>query len=155
MKTGDPKRLMRRTPLKRTGFKRKSHSPFRMLADGPTLERRRAIKQRLKRPTIAEGAKYLAACRGEPCYLRVPHVCALDPCDTTVVPAHSNLQEHGKGLGIKAPNEFTFPACGACHFWLDQSKVPTKEERRAATLAALARWRPVRDRKMGMGEAAQ
>jgi ferredoxin len=141
--------MQRRTPLARTPFKRKEPKPF-ALADRKTQERRAEMKRRIKKPTVAEGSKYLAACRGEPCYLRVFGVCSLNPDDDTIVPCHSNLLEHGKGKGIKAAHEFTFPGCGACHFWLDQSKVPTKEQRRAATLAALARWVPVRAAKMGI-----
>jgi hypothetical protein len=29
------------------------------------------MKSRIKKPTVEEGSKYLAACRGEWCYLRV------------------------------------------------------------------------------------
>jgi hypothetical protein len=145
--------MKRNVPLKRTGFKRKPDSPFSSFASRGTALRRSEMKRRVRKSTVAEGSKYLAACRDEPCYLRVPGVCCLNPHDETVVPAHSNLQEHGKALGMKAKHEFTFPACGACHFWLDQSAVPTKEQRRAATLAALECWRPVRDRKMQQEQA--
>lgn len=63
--------------MKRTGFKRKPHSPFSSLTRTATLKRQKAIVKRIKRPTVAEGSKYLAACRGEPCFLRVPGVCAV------------------------------------------------------------------------------
>ncbi|MFD1556014.1 nuclease domain-containing protein [Paraburkholderia silviterrae] len=141
--------------MKRTGFKRKPDSPFSSFANRATAERRAKKRSRPRKPTVAEGSKYLAACRDEPCYLRVPGICRLNPNDDTVVPCHSNLLEHGKGKGIKADNRFTFPGCGACHFWLDQSREPTKEQRRDATLDALARWEPVRDRKMGITEGAE
>jgi hypothetical protein len=130
------KLLMRKTPMKRTA----------------RLKRNKPLRSRRRRPTVAEGSRYLAACRGEPCYIRVPGVCALKPVDETVVPCHSNLQVHGAGAGIKADHRFTFPGCLACHFWLDQSIVPTKGQRREATLTALARWEPVRARKMGLPE---
>lgn len=94
--------LQRKTPLKSTGFKRKTNSPFSSLASRATLEHRTAIKSRIKKPTVAEGAKYLAACRGEPCYLRVPGVCRLNPLDETVVPCHSNQGRHGKAGNLKA-----------------------------------------------------
>lgn len=136
--------------MKRTGFARKPDSPFSSFANRGTALRRTAMKKRAKKPTVAEGSLYLAACRGEPCYLRVRGVCSFNPADETIVPCHSNLLEHGKGKGIKAEHRFTFPGCGACHFWLDQSMVPTKEQRRAATLDALSRWEPVRARKMGI-----
>ncbi|VBC97839.1 gp74 [Burkholderia pseudomallei] len=82
--------------MKRTGFKRKPHSPFSSLTRTATLKRQKAIVKRIKRPTVAEGSKYLAACRGEPCFLRVPGVCRLNPLDETVVPCHSNQSRHGK-----------------------------------------------------------
>ncbi|CAJ5217271.1 gp74 [Burkholderia pseudomallei] len=52
--------------MKRTGFKRKPHSPFSSLTRTATLKRQKAIVKRIKRPTVAEGSKYLAACRGVP-----------------------------------------------------------------------------------------
>jgi hypothetical protein len=130
--------------MKRSGFQR---NPDKVYA---TLRRSAPIRSRRKRATVADGSKYLAACRGEPCYLRIPGVCRLNPVDHTVVPCHSNLEEHGKGTGLRAAHQFTFPGCDLCHFWLDQSKMPTKEARRAATFVALARWEPVRSRKMGL-----
>lgn len=147
--------MKRRTPLNRTGFKRKPVSPFSSLATSSVALRRTGLKRRARRPTVAEGSRYLTACRGEHCYLQIVAICtAPDWASPDVVPCHSNLQEHGKGTGRKAAHEFTFPGCAACHFWLDQSMIPTKEERRAATLSALERWRPVRDRKMNAQEVA-
>jgi hypothetical protein len=142
--------MKRGVPLARTGFKRKQTDAFKTTFHTQTLMRKAAIKTKKKRVKVAEGSKYLAACRNEPCYLRVPGVCRFNPVDETVVPCHSNLLEHGKAKGRKADHEFTFPGCGVCHYWLDQSKVPTKEQRRDATHAALARWVPVRARKMGL-----
>lgn len=95
--------------MKRTGFKRKPHSPFSSLTRTATLKRQKAIVKRIKRPTVAEGSKYLAACRGEPCFLRVPGVCRLNPLDETVVPCHSNQSRHGKAGAMKARNELRFP----------------------------------------------
>ncbi|MPW17897.1 DUF1364 family protein [Paraburkholderia sp. CNPSo 3157] len=150
MKRSSP--LMRRTPLARTGFKRKEPKPF-ALADRKTLERHSAMKLRIKKPTVAEGSKYLAACRGEPCYLRVPGVCCgrID----TVVPCHSNQSKHGKGMGIKAAHEFTVPGCFACHAWLDQGDAP-REAKVLVFDRALGAWAPARAAKMGieMKEAA-
>lgn len=37
----------------------------------------------------------------------------------TIVPAHSNLGEHGKGKGLKAHDCFFAALCHACHAWLD------------------------------------
>jgi hypothetical protein len=39
----------------------------------------------------------------------------------TVVWAHSNLQRHGKGKGIKAHDLFGAYLCAFCHGWFDGS----------------------------------
>jgi hypothetical protein len=131
--------MKRSAPMKRTGFKRPEAKPF-ALADRKTTLRRKA-----KKPTVAEGSKYLAACRGEPCYLMVSHVCCFDW--ETVVPAHSNQLRHGKGKGTKAKHPYTIPACFTCHTWLDQGSAP-REEKFAAWDRAYETWAPVRARKM-------
>ncbi|MBW0450861.1 DUF1364 family protein [Paraburkholderia phenoliruptrix] len=117
--------------------------------------RKAALKTRKKRVTVAEGAKYLAACRGEPCFLRVPGICPLNPDDETVVPCHENSIEAGKGMGIKARHDRTVPGCFRCHHWLDQGPVG-KERKKLIYSNAMAAWMPVRARKMGleMQEAA-
>nr|WP_260854713.1 hypothetical protein [Paraburkholderia sp. BCC1884] len=113
-----------------------------------TLVRMRAIKPKRKRVTIAEGSKYLAACRGEPCYLNV--TCPwTDWADPTVVDCHSNQSKHGKAAGLKAKHWFTVPGCAKCHEWLDRSD-GLWEEKCAAFDDALARWEPQRARKMGL-----
>jgi hypothetical protein len=140
--------LLRRTPLARSGFKRKP-KPF-ALTGRATLERQMAIKRRIKKPTVAEGSKYLAACRGEECYLRVPGVCcSIGWAHESVVDCHSNQSKHGKGGALKAKHEFTVPGCAPCHAWLDQGRAP--RELKVATFdAALERWAPVRARKLGL-----
>ncbi|KGD36841.1 nuclease domain-containing protein [Burkholderia pseudomallei] len=136
--------------MKRTGFKRKPHSPFSSLTRTATLKRQKAIVKRIKRPTVAEGSKYLAARRGEPCFLRVPGVCRLNPLDETVVPCHSNQSRHGKAGAMKARNEFTVPGCGACHAWIDQNRVGTPKQAKFDVWdRAYEEWEPVRARKMG------
>jgi hypothetical protein len=131
--------MKRSAPMKRTGFKRKEPKPF-ALADRKTTLRRRS-----KKPTVAEGSKYLAACRDEPCYLRVEGVC----CGRwdTVVPAHSNQSRHGKGGALKAAHAFTVPGCFTCHAWIDQGPAP-REEKFSAWDLAYERWEPVRARKL-------
>jgi cytochrome c553 len=139
--------MKRSAPLKRTGFSRKgSPKPF-ALADRATTLRRTAIKSRTKKPTVAEGSKYLAACQGEPCYARIVGVCWGDT--ESVVPAHSNQAKHGKSMGRKADHIFTVPMCFACHQWTDQGKA-TREQKFAAWDAAYAEWEPVRARKLGI-----
>lgn len=41
--------------------------------------------------------------------------------DGTIVPAHSNQQAHGKGMGLKAGDWTVIPLCHGCHSWLDNS----------------------------------
>lgn len=141
--------MKRSAPMKRTGFARKpSPSPF-ALADRKTSEQRtkqRAkLKSRPKKPTVAEGSKYLAACRGERCFLAV--ICGGEASPDIVVPCHSNQSKHGKGGALKAKHIFTGPGCHWCHQWLDQGKAP-REEKFSAFDRALEAWEPVRAAKM-------
>ncbi|MEM5325192.1 nuclease domain-containing protein [Paraburkholderia sp. JHI2823] len=143
--------MKRSAPMKRTGFARKLGSPFSSLANRGTALRRTAMKKRAKKPTVAEGSKYLAACRGEPCYLRVPGVCRRNPNDETVVPCHENSLAAGKGMGLKANHARTVPGCYWCHVWLDQGPAP-RAEKQSVFLPAFDEWAPVRARKMGLQE---
>jgi hypothetical protein len=136
--------MKRSQPMKRSPFKPK---PFE-LADKRTALRRSAIKSRVKKPTVAEGSKYLAACRGEPCYLNA--TCPwTDWADPTVVPCHSNFAKHGKAGARKADHEFSVPGCMQCHSWLDAGPAPY-EEKLSKFESALGRWIPRRARKMGI-----
>lgn len=137
--------------MKRSGFAtRKSslkRSPF-ALASAKTQMKRTAIKARVKKPAVAEGSKYLAACRGEPCFLNV--LCARsDWEDPSVVPCHDNRLSSGKGMGLKARGERSLPGCALCHRWLDQGPAP-REEKFAAFDHGFERWEPRRARKMGI-----
>jgi hypothetical protein len=138
--------LTRKKPMQRSAFSRKD-SPF-----GPTSAktqmRRSGIKARAKKPTVADGSKYLAACRGEVCYLSVDGFCG-DWADETVVPCHSNQSIHGKGMSIKADHMFTVPGCAKCHQWLDQSDA-SRALKALVWNGAFERWEPVRARKMGI-----
>ncbi len=137
----------RKTPMPRGSWSRKS-SPLPQQAP-----RKTAMRSRPKRPTVAEGSKYLAACRNEPCYLRVPSVCRLNPLDDTVVPCHSNQARHGKAGNLKAKNEFTVPGCMSCHAWIDQNRVGTpKQVKFDVWDRAFEEWEPARARKMGLME---
>jgi hypothetical protein len=142
--------VKRSAPMKRTGFKRPEPGAFKKQLDRntQTLVRKSAMKSKRKRVTVADGAKYLAACRGEPCYLNVK--CArCDWADPTVVPCHDNRLSAGKGMGLKASHERTLPGCMLCHQWLDQGPAP-REEKFARFDAGFARWEPRRTRKMGL-----
>lgn len=57
--------------------------------------------------------------------------------DGTVVAAHSNLGEHGKGMSMKAHDGMTAWLCMRCHRELDQGSVMTKAERRLFTLESI------------------
>lgn len=120
--------LQVRTPMKRTSWKRSSRRKHKI-----------------------EGyhdQKIIDACRGEPCYLRVPGVCRRDPKDPTVVDCHGNWADTGKGLGLKAADRFSVPGCGPCHYWLDFGVTASRDEKRAVFFAALAKWEPVRAAKL-------
>lgn len=138
---------MRRMQMARTAFQRKPDAPFNSLKPGGVLKAKKALKAKRKRVTVAGGSKYLAACRGESCYLQVVGVCARRFEDASVVPCHSNQSKHGKGMSIKAKHEFTVPGCAACHFWLDQGTAP-RETKVLVFDEALEAWVPARDRKM-------
>lgn len=68
------------------------------------------------RPDPKQGAvrlpKYLAAARGQRCVC-----CGAD--DGTIVAAHSNLSEHGKGGHHKAHDCMVAWLCMRCHTWYD------------------------------------
>lgn len=134
--------LTRKTPLK---------------PGGATLKRSPFKRSSRRKHKIAghHDQRMLDACRGEPCYLQVPGLCALDPHDPTVVDCHGNWSDTGKSLGLKAKDKFSVPGCGPCHYWLDFGTTATREEKRAVFFDALARWEPVRERKLIATPAAQ
>lgn len=82
--------------------------------------------------------KLLDLCREAPCMLRVPAVCQSGVFPS--VPAHSNLQRHGRGAGNKSHDCFAVPGCNACHAWLDSGNTASGEEKEAVFLAARDRW---------------
>lgn len=56
--------------------------------------------------------KILAHASGQPC-----QNCGAD--DRTVVAAHSNQQEHGRGMRLKSHDMYVAFLCNACHYWYD------------------------------------
>lgn len=58
-------------------------------------------------------SKITQSARGEQCTVRYWWVNYHDP--ETVVFAHSNKYRHGKGMGLKANDEFGAYACYRCH----------------------------------------
>lgn len=145
--------LTRKTPLRATGFRLSSGSSS-TLTRQPTLQRA-AIKRRAPKKRPGHEPKYLAACRGEPCYLQIPGVCR-GACERdTVVACHANWSDYGKGMGIKAPDIYTVPGCARCHACLDQGMTLTKAEKKATWEWAYTRWDEARTKKLGLqfGEA--
>mgnify|MGYP006266665333 CR=1 FL=1 len=108
------------------------------------LTRKTALTGRRKSPKKTGGIDYLALCRGQQCYLRLPHVTIHDPA--TVVACHSNQSIHGKGMGLKASDEFTVPGCYSCHMELDQGRLYTRQQKFDAWDAAYARWKSDREK---------
>jgi hypothetical protein len=138
--------LTRKKGLTSTGFRRKQGSPLSSFGPSKPFGRKSGIKAKRKRVTVAEGSKYLAACRGEPCYL---HMRGCLGGGETVVPCHSNQARHGKGMGIKAKHEFTVPGCANCHALLDQGP-GLRDQKFAVWDIAFEAWVAVRAVKMGI-----
>ena len=59
--------------------------------------------------------------------------------DGTIVAAHSNLLEHGKGVGHKAHDCMSAWLCHRCHSQYDQGKGMSKDERREFILTMICR----------------
>jgi hypothetical protein len=59
--------------------------------------------------------------------------------DGTIVSAHSNLLEHGKGKGIKAHDGMISWLCMRCHMELDQGTSMSKRERREFILESICK----------------
>ena len=65
------------------------------------------------------------------------------PCVRCQAPApsqacHANWGQFGKGMGIKADDEYTIPLCHVCHRWLDQYQELDRDEAREWFLGKLA-----------------
>ncbi|WP_249178627.1 nuclease domain-containing protein [Burkholderia cenocepacia] len=149
-------RTLKRTPFKvkaKPGqwstFSKPSKGFQRKAADPAARDQKPAKRHRVSRPKKATGedAKYLAACRGEPCYLLIRGICPRRSADETVVPAHRN---EGKGMGLKVPDRLTVPACYWCHAEYDQGHKLTRDEKREMWNQAFRRWEPARNEKMGI-----
>lgn len=119
--------------MKRTDFVRKTP----MARTGAPLKRS-TFKRRAPKRRAGHDSTYLAACRGQRCYLAITGICSHDRA--TVVPAHSNQSKHGKGMGIKAQDVYTVPACFACHHEIDQGNRLTRDEKTQIWDAAYVRW---------------
>jgi hypothetical protein len=144
--------MNRNVQLRRSGFTRNPGKVYATLSRATPLERKTPLRSRKRKPTVAEGSKFIDACRGETCYLRVPGMCcSIGFAHYSVVDCHSNQSKHGKAGGLKAKHEFTVPGCGNCHAYIDQGPAP-RDEKFAIWDRAYAEWEPVRSRKMGLPE---
>ena len=66
--------------------------------------------------------------------------CVMCNCsDGTIVSAHSNLLEHGKGMGTKAHDGMIAWLCMRCHSGLDQGSQMSKEQKRVYILEAICK----------------
>ncbi len=84
--------------------------------------------------TTIRSEKLLRLAKGQRCVM-----CMAD--DDTIVSAHSNLQEHGKGMGFKAHDCMVAWLCHACHSKYDSGTRMNKEEKRDYILTAICRTR--------------
>ena len=67
--------------------------------------------------------KILRHAKGQECQMKLPGVCNGNP--ETVVAAHSNSFDDGKGMGTKSHDLFVAYLCDSCHSAYDgQRKVP-------------------------------
>jgi hypothetical protein len=76
--------------------------------------------------------KLLDLAEGQRCVM-----CGAD--DGTVVAAHSNLGEHGKGMGLKAHDGMHAWLCYACHTEYDQGNKMNKSDKRDFILTAICK----------------
>jgi hypothetical protein len=73
--------------------------------------------------------KILDAAKNEDCTVQHDHFCNGD--SRTVVAAHPNWLDTGKGVGIKTDDLLVCFACGGCHDFLDgRTHPPIPEEER-------------------------
>jgi hypothetical protein len=144
--------LERRTPMKRTAFKRSR-------PDGPTERVTRAERPMAKaspstrRAVIAPASDKVTAvpkqprercqhlldmAEGAPCLFWFAAGCRGSDGSTTVK-AHDNRLSANKGKGLKAHDWASVDACDPCHSAYDQGNRHTREEKDAAFDAALTR----------------
>ena len=76
------------------------------------------MKRSPMKPSRPKTSKIRQSARGEDCTINLEGVCNYNP--ETVVWAHSNDQKHGKGMGLKANDEWGAYACYACHAVYDR-----------------------------------
>jgi len=123
--------------MKRSALQRR-----KPMARGTKPMKRSTMRRAPRKRRAGHVPKMLAACRGQRCWLSIPGVCRNDVA--SVVPCHANWADYGKGMGLKAGDQYTVPGCRHCHAELDQGSRFTKGEKRAIWEAAYACWSPYR-----------
>ena len=110
LKQGKP--LARKTPMARG-------SAFKAAIAGAGLLRVAAVQLACKpmKKSRSKSTPARRAARGRDCTLMIPGVCNRDPATTVL--CHSNRLEHGKGMGLKAPDSAACFGCSDCHDVLD------------------------------------
>lgn len=151
--------MMRRTPMRRTGWARKlplaparareseTNQPLALVNPAQTaiktIVKSTAVMARIgglplapcPKPEAHRNPALLAMARDKPCLLRVPGQC-VGGTETTVA-AHSNWACHGKAGARKADDQYSVWGCAGCHSWLDQGTAP-KATKQAAFMRAHA-----------------
>jgi len=82
--------------------------------------------------TIYRNRKLLDLARDQRCVM-----CHAE--DGTVVAAHSNLQDHGKGMGIKAHDGMSAWLCSMCHSHYDTGGLMSRQDRNEFIYKAILR----------------
>jgi hypothetical protein len=110
LKQGKP--LARKTPMARG-------AGFKPAVAGAGLLRVAAVQLARKpmKKSHAKSTPARRAARGRDCTLMLLGVCNRDPATTVL--CHSNRLEHGKGMGLKAPDSAACFGCSDCHDVLD------------------------------------
>ncbi|NOQ48723.1 MAG: DUF1364 family protein [Methanococcoides sp.] len=111
-----------------------------LVAIQPKGGQRKLFSQPKRKPY--RNKKILAAARGEECLARTPY-CNGD--SSTVVAAHSDYYEDGKGKGQKADDHCVVFACSGCHDWFHHAPVSTSEKRDVWHRAMKRTWRRLLD----------
>jgi len=144
--------LERRTPMKRTGFKRPTiertrtvHQPlpeqFRRQVSAPIFTNLVAAPKTVERRSRA----LLDMAKDRECLLDSP-ACPRNGDTSTTVACHSNQSKHGKAGARKADDHYSVWGCFYCHSWLDQGNA--EHYTKAAVFdnamhLQLVRWREV------------
>ena len=122
--------MKRTSALSRGNYKRLHRTPQETnpIADDNIVERRADRKEGLepKKPSRTmksrgpKTTKIRQSARGEECTLMLPGICNFDP--ETVVWAHSNRSQDGKGAGLKSEDDKGAYACFCCHAVYDRQR---------------------------------